>query len=97
MADPSRRVYWDACAWIGFINEEPQKIRPLRFIWEAAQRGEYEIWASVYCYVEVLKLRAASGDPIPIEESNRIIDEMFQQPHVKRVQLDVEVARLAHA
>jgi predicted nucleic acid-binding protein len=64
-------------------------------IWEGAQRGGYEIWTSVYAYLEVLKIRADSADPIPLEESNRIIDEMFQQHHVRRVQLDVEIARLA--
>jgi predicted nucleic acid-binding protein len=97
LADPPKRVCWDACAWIGFIAGEPDKIRPLRMIWDSAQRGGYEIWTSTYAYLEVLKIRAEGGDPIPIEESNRMIDEMFQQPHVKRVQLDVEVARLARA
>jgi len=42
-----------------------------------------------------LKIKEASGDPIPLAESNRRIDEMFQQPHVKRVQLDTEIARFA--
>jgi len=96
LADP-QRVYWDACAWIGFINEEAAKIGPLRYIWESAKRGEHEIWTSVYSYLEVLKIKAESGDQIPIEESNRRIDEMFQQPHVKRVQLDTEVARFARS
>jgi PIN domain nuclease of toxin-antitoxin system len=96
LADP-RMVYWDACAWIGFINEEAAKIGPLRYIWESARRGEHEIWTSVYSYLEVLKIKAESGDQIPIDESNRRIDEMFQQPHVKRVQLDTEVARFARS
>ncbi|MGH9438404.1 MAG: type II toxin-antitoxin system VapC family toxin, partial [Terriglobia bacterium] len=95
MADPPKRVCWDACAWIGFVSQEPDKIQPLRMIWDAAQRGGYEIWTSTYAYLEVLKAKDENGDPIPVEESNRIIDEMFQQPHVRRVQLDVEVARMA--
>ena len=96
LADP-RRVYWDACAWIGFINEEAAKIRPLRYIWEGALRGEYEIWTSVYSYLEVLKIKEATGDPISLEESNHRIDEMFQQSYVKRVQLDTEVDRFARS
>jgi predicted nucleic acid-binding protein len=95
LADPPKRVYWDACAWIGFINEEPEKILPLRHIWEAAQRAEYEIWTSVYSYLEVLKIKAPSGDPISVAESNRRVDDMFQQAHVKRVALDTEIARFA--
>lgn len=43
MADPPRRVYWDACAWIGLLNNEPDKHPPLRIIWEHAQRGQFEI------------------------------------------------------
>lgn len=95
MADAPKRVYWDACAWIGFINEEPAKIGPLRYVWERATHGECEIWTSVYSYLEVLKIKEASGDPISLAESNRRIDEMFQQAHVKRVQLDTEIARFA--
>ena len=97
LADSPQRVYWDACAWIGFICEEPAKIGPLRFIWDAARRGKYEIWTSVYSYLEVLKIRAVNGDPISVEESIKRIDDMFQQPFVKRVQLDTEVARFARS
>ncbi len=97
MADPPKRVCWDACAWIGYIAGEPDKIQPLRLIWDTAQRGGYEIWTSTYAYLEVLKIRADADDPIPVEESNKTIDEMFQQPHVKRVQLDIEIARLARS
>jgi predicted nucleic acid-binding protein len=96
LADP-QQVYWDACAWIGFINDESAKIGPLRYVWERATRGECEMWTSVYSYLEVLKIKEASGDPISLEESNRRIDEMFQQPHVKRVQLDTEIARFARS
>jgi hypothetical protein len=51
----------------------------------------------VYSYLEVLKIKEATGDPISLGESNRRIDEMFQQAHVKRVQLDTEVARFARS
>jgi predicted nucleic acid-binding protein len=97
LADPPKRVCWDACAWIGYISGEPDKIRPLRLIWDLAQRGAYEIWTSTYAYLEVLKIRAENGDPIPVDESLMRIDEMFEQPHVKRVQLDTEIARFARA
>jgi hypothetical protein len=94
LADPPRRVCWDACAWIGFIAGEPDKIGPLRQIWDSAQRGGYEIWTSTYAYLEVFKIRSEIGDPIPPEESDRRIDDTFKQPHVKLVQLDSEVANL---
>lgn len=93
MAEPSKRVYWDSCAWIGFINNEPDKMQPLRVIWEEAQRGKYEIWTSTYSHIEVIKSHAAHGDPYPPAESDKIIDEMMEQPWVQRVQLDVAIAR----
>ena len=95
MADPQTKVYWDACAWIGLINSEPKKIHPLRTIWEEAQKGQFEIWTSVYSYVEVFKVKIADGDERTPEDSDRIIEELLAQPYVRRTQIDVPISRLA--
>jgi predicted nucleic acid-binding protein len=97
MAEPPRRVYWDSCAWIGLINSEPDKIHPLRSIWEGAQRGKFELWTSAYVYLEVIKGAAAYGDPYPPEESDRIIEDMLRQPYVKLARLDTLTAKLARS
>ena len=91
----AKRVYWDSCAWIGLVNCEPNKINPLRAIWEAAHRGEFEIWTSAYAYLEVIKGHSEYGTPYPPEESDKIIEEMLSQPYVQRIQLDVPIAKLA--
>jgi predicted nucleic acid-binding protein len=89
------KVYWDACAWIGLINGEAKKIHPLRSIWEDAQKGKYEIWTSVYSYLEVIKGALEHGTTHHLEESDRTFDNMLDQPYVKKVQLDSEIAKLA--
>ena len=90
-----RRVYWDACAWLGLINAELKKHRELRLVWDAAVRGDYEIWTSAFCYAEVFKAKCEDGDTKLKEESDALIDSMFEQPHVKRVQVDVVIGRSA--
>lgn len=94
MAEPPRKVYWDACAWIGFINAEPGKLFSLRSIWEEAQRGKYQIWTSVYSYLEVYKAKDGDGSRVK-ETSLEKIEAIFSQDFVERVQLDSVVAKLA--
>jgi PIN domain nuclease of toxin-antitoxin system len=95
LGDSPKRVYWDSCAWIGFINSEADKIRPLRSIWEDAERGKYVIWTSVYAYIEVIKGIAAHGDPYPPAESDSVIYRTLSQNWVKRAQVDIQVAKMA--
>ncbi len=95
MADLPIKAYWDSCAWIGLVNAEPDKLHPLRSIWEDAQKGEYEIWTSAYVHLEVFKAKNENGDPLSPESSDEIIEAMLSQGFVKRVQLDTEIAKLA--
>jgi predicted nucleic acid-binding protein len=95
LASNPLRVYWDACAWIGLINSEPDKIHPLRSVWEDAEKGKYELWTSTYVYLELMKGTAAHGDPYPPEESDAVFELALEQPYVKRVQLDVQIGKLA--
>lgn len=95
MINPPRRLYWDSCTWLGLINEEPDKHPMIAPFWLGARRGEYEIYTSTAVYLEVFKVSAEKGEALTIEESDKRIDEMLDAPYVKRVQLDVEIAKLA--
>ena len=95
MADPPQNVYWDSCAWIGFINEEPDKITPLRAIWDQASRGRIVIWTSTYSYLEVMRSPPRFGEAYPPEEEDGRIFSMLEQPYVNRVAVDTEIAKLA--
>ena len=89
------RFYWDACAWIGFINREAKKIHPLQSIWADAEAGKCEIWTSSYSYIEVIKGALKQGELHHDEESDGKVDSILSQPWVRIVQLDSEVAKLA--
>jgi predicted nucleic acid-binding protein len=95
LADPPLKVYWDSCAWIGLVNAEADKLHPLRAIWEDAQKGKYEIWTSAYVHLEVFKAKNEKGDPLSPHESDERIEAMLTQPFVKRVQLDIQIAKCA--
>ncbi len=91
----ARKVYWDACAWLGLINAETKKHRELRLVWDSAKLGAYEIWTSAFCYAEVFKAKCEEGDVRLKEQSDAAIDSMFEQPHVKRVQVDTTIGKAA--
>jgi len=94
MADTAR-YYWDTCAWLGMINEEPGKLSVLKHLWGQAQKGQCEIWTSTYTYLELIYGKPSHGQPYNPAADDPLIFAFLEQPFVKRVQLDVDVAKLA--
>jgi predicted nucleic acid-binding protein len=87
------KVYWDACAWIGLINEEADKVRGLEYFYTKAKANEIEIWTSLLNYAEVFKYRFEDGNPKPWpEESAQKIRDIIEQPFVVRLNVDFNVA-----
>jgi len=86
------KVYWDACAWIGLINEEPDKVRGLEYYYTKAKSDEAEIWTSLLNYVEIFKYRNEDANPKPwsVENTQKIRDIM-EQPFVVRLNVDFNV------
>jgi predicted nucleic acid-binding protein len=92
----AKRVYWDTCAWLGFINGEADKKRELGIIYSQAQRGFYEIWTSAVSVVEANRLADEVNQVKPLDpEKLRKLDDLFVQPFIKVVPQDLEIARLA--
>jgi len=100
-----KKVYWDSCAWLGLLNKESERIQELEFIWVKAERGEVEIWTSTVSQMEVFKLaeekRALelqgniAKKEILTDENLSLIENVFDQPFVKRIPLDVEISSRA--
>lgn len=91
-----RRVYWDANVWLGLINGEPNKIRAVDYIYNAARTGTHEIWTSTLAFVEVFRIAGEEKLSKPYSDGNLDkIEEMFEQDFIKLVPVDVEVAKLA--
>lgn len=90
-----KRFYWDSCAWFGLINQEVGKLSVLKHLWQSAQNGQIEIWTSTYTYLELIYGHPPHGEPYNPAADDPLIFAALEQPFVKRVQLDVEVAKLA--
>jgi len=90
----SERVYWDACAWLGLVNGEAKRKTELKNVYEQAREGKLELWASVMSIVEANRLKSESGNPKPIApDSLTTLDDVFFQPFVKLVALDIPISR----
>lgn len=93
-----RKLYWDACAWLGLINEEPSKRRELEMVYDAARRGNCELWTSTWAVVECFREDAEKHDEKPYPEARLVrIRNFFNQPFIKKIPLDSIIAdRAAH-
>ncbi len=95
MAKPTR-LYWDSCAWLGFLNGEADKKRELEIVYAGARAGQYELWTSTLSMVEVRRLRSEKDDAKPLSESNlKKISDLFAQPFVKPIPLAQDIAEHA--
>lgn len=91
-----KKVYWDSCAWLGLINGEPNKRRELEIIYSAARRGDYEIWTSTISMIEASSLAEEMSKTKPLSIGNtQKLQQMFEQPFIKVVPLDLKIARSA--
>lgn len=94
MTDP-RRVYWDACAWLGLLNGEAEKLTALQYVWGKAERGQVEIWTSAFCLAEVYKAKCEGGAASLGPDGDQNLDDLFDQDFVKVVQVDSDIGKLA--
>lgn len=90
-----RRIYWDACAWLGLLNGEGEKQAALEHVWAKALNGQIEIWTSAFCIAEVYRLKCETEWSALSPEHDQKINDAFEQDFVKVVQLDTDIARLA--
>lgn len=55
------RYYWDACAWIALIQQEPNRFESLSYVIELAKKWDVEIWTSNFTLAEVYKRPVDGG------------------------------------
>lgn len=97
----SKRVYWDACAWIAFIAEEksiPIKGGGLenRYLMcletlEAARKGQYEIVTSAFTLAEVCKSPEVVNSPLDN------LSSFFEKSYILIVPVDLSIGRRAQS
>ncbi|OYX67702.1 MAG: hypothetical protein B7Y95_22535 [Rhizobiales bacterium 32-66-11] len=92
----AKRVYWDSCAWLGLLNKEGGRKRPLENIYNGGRGGLYELWTSTYSLVEAYRYEHEAGKPKPWSTENLdLIKAFFNQPFIKLLPVDMEIADIA--
>lgn len=64
-----RYRYWDACAFLGWLREEPDKIDECRAGVRHGEQGEVTLVTSAFTLAEVLYLKGK--DPIPSSDRQK--------------------------
>ncbi len=67
--------YWDSCTFIGYFNDEKDKIDGCISVLEDAQAKKLKIVTSSITLVEVIKIK---GKPIPPKEQEEVIMQFFK-------------------
>ena len=87
------RIYWDTCAWLGFLNGEPDKKRELEIVYEKARKTKYELWTSALSVVETRRLKSEEQLPKPLDKATgEIIRDLFRQRFVFVVPLTLVIS-----
>lgn len=84
----ARRVYWDACAFLGLINKEVGKHDRCLAVWREAEQGTTMIITSFFTFAEVFKAKC-EGKERPLDEAgDKQIELVLQQEFIEGVLVD---------
>lgn len=84
----ARRVYWDACAFLGLINNEVGRHSACLAVWREAEAGETIIYTSFFTWAEVYKAKC-EGKARPLDEAgDQAIEQVLGQSFIEPVVLD---------
>jgi hypothetical protein len=87
---PSRRVYWDACTFLGLLNREANKLDACSAVWQEAEEGRTIIVTSFLSFVEVFNAkRDGKSKPLPQSSIDKV-KALLEQRWVLPVVLDVD-------
>ena len=86
------RRYWDTVCFLGWLNEESDKVEACQGVIDAAEKGEIEIVTSAYTLCEVLYLKG--HQPIEKEQAAKI-KEFFENDYIHVIPVDRVIADMA--
>ena len=87
-----RKVYCDADVFIGWFNEEDDKVKACRGLVDASEKGEVQIITSALTLTEVIKIKGKQPLPQSKEET---IKGFFEREFVSIVNVDRRTAEFA--
>lgn len=86
------RRYWDACAFLGWLREEPDKVDGCGKVIREAESGKLQIVTSALTLAEVLFVKG--GTPIPKTDREQV-RALFENSWIVLYQLDRAIAEKA--
>ena len=87
----SKRVYWDACTFLGLINQEPGKLNDCIAVWKEAEAGELFIYTSFFTFAEVFKVRCENPAKPLSEDGDKKIELLFRQKWIRPAVVDERI------
>lgn len=85
-------IYWDAVAFLGMLNDEPDKSQKCDDVWVAAEKGHFLIVTSCLTIAEVIYIK---GTP-KLDQSKRVrVSAFFRAPHIAQRPVTRAIAELA--
>ncbi len=94
MAD-LKRIYWDACIWISFINGDPKAAERCKHLIEQARAGHISIWTSSLSLAEVFRKKCEDKLSTLPESGDLDFEKFIEQDFLYEVQLDHDVGTMA--
>ena len=86
--------YWDSDCFIGWFNQEPDKVDMCKATIDRAEAGEVQLVVSALTLIEVIKMKNHPSLPRDKEE---MIRKYFQNDFIKLVNVDRMVGELARS
>jgi predicted nucleic acid-binding protein len=87
-----QRHYCDSCVFLGFLNNESDKIYECKTILQAAEEGVIDLFTSAFTMAEVIKIK---GEAELDESKEHIIDQLFKQTWIKVANFEREMAQIS--
>lgn len=92
MPKKKERIYWDSDCFLGFFNNEDDKIERCKYVVDRAHNGEIEIVYSVITLTEVIKMKGKSRIK---EEQEETIKDFFDNDFLIPANVDEWIGTLA--
>lgn len=95
MTNSAKGVYWDACVWLGLINQEADKVDRCQHVISLARAGELQIWTSALSLAEVYKKNCGNGSSGIESINDKAFESYIEQEFLMVAQVDFEVGTMA--
>ena len=95
MPETPQNLYWDACTFLAYVNEEPERVDIVKDLLESSFDNEVKIYTSDLSRVEVAFSNSERSQQDLDDETQAKIDSLWSDRVVTMVDFHVGIAELA--